>query len=728
MLISSILSVLLMTANSTSGETGSIPIDGPEPPPPLLPIPSARQIEWHQRGMYAFVHFNMNTFTDLEWGHGQEIPETFHPTELDTDQWCRVFKDAGMTGVIITAKHHDGFCLWPSAVTEHDVTSSGWRDGGGDVLKDLSESCRQFGLDFGVYLSPWDRNNPLYGTGDAYNRYFAEQLREVLTNYGPVFEVWFDGACGEGPNGKKQVYDFPMFHRVVRDLHPNACIFSDAGPDVRWIGNERGIVGETNWNSLNRDDFYPGIPGRNRELNEGQERGTHWLPGEADVSIRPGWYYHASQDDRVKNLEELIEIWYGSIGRGANLLLNFPVDRRGIVHENDAAAVLELRAAVDSILQHDLAAGRPTMSDQTRGGDNADFASAHATDGDSTTYWAAEDGADTATVEIELAKPSPVDHVVLREFIPLGQRIRQFSVQCRTVDGWTTVAKGTTVGNRRIVQFPAVMANRIRIVIEDARSSPTLAEIGVYSGPPNVVISAPETSFLGSTEVYLSGDRDGARIFYTLDGREPTTSSIRHQGGGIKITANTHLRAAAWEGDRRSLAVAEAYFTRFDPDSLEPAVHPITWVASRPGLLDVACYEGGWQSLHDLPGRTPVKIATADRISIAPRTRDEHCGLVFEGFLRIRESGVYQFHLTSDDGSRLSIGEVRENDADIDHDGLHGPIEKSVSLPLAEGWHPMRLEWFNATGDGSLSLELEGPGVPRRALRSADLAADSSPE
>ena len=728
MLAFSILSVLFMTTNFASGETNSVSGDDPAPPPPLLPVPSDRQIDWHRRGTYAFVHFNMNTFTDLEWGHGQESPETFHPTELDTDQWCRVFKSAGMTGVIITAKHHDGFCLWPSAVTEHDVASSRWRDGEGDVLKDLSESCARFDLDFGVYLSPWDRNNPLYGTGDAYNQYFAEQLREVLTNYGPVFEVWFDGACGEGPNGKRQVYDFPMFHQVVRSLHPNACIFSDAGPDVRWIGNERGIVGETNWNSLNRDDFYPGIPGRNRELNEGQERGTHWLPGEADVSIRPGWYYHESQDDRVKNLDQLLEIWYGSIGRGANLLLNFPVDRRGLVHENDVAAVLEMRAAVDSILQEDLAAGRPAMSEQTRGGDESRFASGNCVDGDADTYWAAVDGADTATIEIELAKPSPVDHVVLREHIPLGQRIRKFSVQCRTVDGWTTVAKGTTVGNRRIVRFPAVMANRIRIVIEDARSSPTLAEVGVYSGPPRVVISAPETSFIGSTDAYLAGDRDGARIFYTLDGSEPTRNSTRYEGGAIEIDEDTHLRAAAWEGDRRSLDIVESHFTRFDPESLEPAAHPIEWKASRPGVLDVACYEGGWQSLHDLSERTPVKRATTDRISIAPRTRDEHCALVFTGFLRIRESGVYRFHLTSDDGSRLSIGADGANDPDIDHDGLHGPIEKSVSLPLGEGWHPIRVEWFNATGDGSLDLEFEGPGVPRRAMRAADLVSDVTPE
>ncbi|NCF40780.1 MAG: alpha-L-fucosidase [Planctomycetia bacterium] len=714
MIPSLILPAVLMTAP---------PPNAVAPPPALLPLPSDRQLAWHDRGTYAFVHFNMNTFTDVEWGHGGEDPTTFLPTALDTDQWCRVFKDAGMTGVIITAKHHDGFCLWPSDHTDHDVESSDWRDGEGDVLADLSASCRRFGLDFGVYLSPWDRNHPLYGSGEAYNEFFANQLREVLTRYGPVFEVWFDGANGEGPDGSRQVYDFPMFHEVVRELQPDACIFGDAGPDVRWIGNERGIVGETNWNLMRRDEFYPGIPGRNRELNEGQENGTHWLPGEADVSIRPGWYYHASQDDRVKDLDQLMEIWYGSIGRGANLLLNFPVDRRGLVHENDAAAVRELHRAVRDITAVDLARARPATSDQTRGGDEGPFTAANTTDGDPTTYWAATDGSETGTIEIALERPSPVDHVSIAEFLPLGQRIRSFSVQCRTVDGWTTVARGTTVGNRRFVRFPAVMANRVRVVVEDARASPTIREITVHSGPPRVEIAAEERAFIDSTEVYLAADRDHARIHYTLDGSEPTRESTRHPGGPIHLDHDAHLRVAAWEGDRRSLSDAEMIFTRFDPESLAPATHPVEWRGSRPGVLDVSCFEGGWQSLHDLAGRTPVRRATVDRISIEPRTRDEHACLVFEGFLRIRTSGVYDFHLASDDGSRLLVG-GGENPAGIDHDGLHGVIEKSASIPLAAGWHPFRLEWFNATGDAALSLEFEGPGVPRRALRSADLASD----
>ena len=668
--------------------------------------------------MYAFVHFNMNTFTDLEWGHGDERPETFHPTALDTDQWCRVFKSAGLTGVIITAKHHDGFCLWPSDFTDHDVSSSEWRNGQGDVLRDLSESCARFGLDFGVYLSPWDRNHPLYGSGDAYNDFFADQLREVLSNYGPIFEVWFDGANGEGPDGRKQIYDFDLFRDVVRDLQPDACIFSDAGPDVRWIGNERGIVGETNWNLLKRDEFHPGIPGRNLELNEGQADGTHWVPGEADVSIRPGWYYHASQDDQVKKLDQLLDIWYGSIGRGANLLLNFPVDRRGLVHENDAAAVLELRGAIDAVLQEDLAAGRPATSAQTRGGDDGPYAAGNVVDGDPDTFWAAEDGSITGTVEITLAGPHPIDHVELREHLPIGQRIAAFSIQCRTVDGWTTVARGTTVGNRRILRFPTVMANRIRVVIEDARTAPTLTHVGVHSGPPSVDIAAESNRFLQRTEAYLAADRDRAAIHFTLDGSVPTRESPRHSGGPIKIDGNVTLRAAAFEGDRRSLLIAESEFERFDTEDVRSAALPLDHDFESPGVLEVLHFDHSSNGLDETEMSSPIDTSTANRIQVADREPGGRGGLRFQGFLRIRRDGVYTFHLAGDRAAgRLRIGGTTAaftRDEGVD----------TISIPLAAGWHPIILDWMTNDGDGTLSLEFDGPGVPRREFRAADLAFD----
>ncbi|MFH1943331.1 MAG: alpha-L-fucosidase, partial [bacterium] len=259
------------------------------PPHPYGPIPSPCQLTWHELEYCAFIHFNMNTFTDREWGDGTEDPEQFKPTELDCRQWARVCKEAGMKGIILTAKHHDGFCLWPSKFTEHTVKNSPWREGKGDVLRELSEACREFGLKFGVYLSPWDRREPSYGDSPRYNQHFKNQLTEVLTQYGDIFEVWFDGACGEGPNGKRQVYDWPGFIDVVRKHQPGAVIFSDGGPDVRWVGNENGFANPTNWSLLRRDEVYPGYPDYH-ELTSGHADGTHWVPAECDVSIRPSWY------------------------------------------------------------------------------------------------------------------------------------------------------------------------------------------------------------------------------------------------------------------------------------------------------------------------------------------------------------------------------------------------------------------------------------------------------
>ena len=307
------LSLLSVTSLSLACRA---PTDEARPPEPVPPVPSARQLAWSDLEYYAFVHFNMNTFSGAEWGTGQEDPKLFAPSALDCRQWARVARDAGMKGIILTAKHHDGFCLWPSAYTEHDVASSGWKDGQGDVLRELSDACGEFGLKFGVYLSPWDRNSKLYGDSPAYNDYYANQLREVLSNYGPVFEVWWDGACGEGPNGKRQVYDFERFTKIVRELQPNAVIFSDIGPDVRWVGNEGGFAGETCWSMLSPKGYARGEGGPPVEmLNQGVIDGTDWIPAECDVSIRPGWYYHAEQDGSVKSLEHLLELWSASVGR-----------------------------------------------------------------------------------------------------------------------------------------------------------------------------------------------------------------------------------------------------------------------------------------------------------------------------------------------------------------------------------------------------------------------------
>ncbi len=296
------------------------------------PIPSERQKLWQEMEYYAFIHFNMNTFTNMEWGYGDESPTTFNPSELDTDQWARIIKESGMKGIIITAKHHDGFSLWPSKYTEHSVKNSSWKNGKGDLIKDLEKSCKKYDLKLGIYLSPWDRNHPDYGT-ENYITYFRNQLTELLTNYGEIFEVWFDGA--NGGNGyygganeirkvdKKTYYDWSNTHKIIRKLQPNAVVFSDAGPDVRWVGNEKGYANKTTWSNIYRDSLYGGMPDYNK-FSSGQELGTHFIPTETDVSIRPGWYYHPEEDDKVKSLDKLIDIYFNSIGLNSSLLLKYP--------------------------------------------------------------------------------------------------------------------------------------------------------------------------------------------------------------------------------------------------------------------------------------------------------------------------------------------------------------------------------------------------------------------
>lgn len=469
--------------------------DVPLPPPaPIAPIPTPQQRAWHDLEYTGFIHFCPNTFTDVEWGHGDEPAHVFNPTALDARQWVRVMKDAGMKCVVITAKHHDGFCLWPTAKSEHSVAQSPWKGGKGDVLRELSDACREAGLKFGVYLSPWDRNNPAYGTGEPYNQYFRDQLREVLTSYGPIFEVWFDGACGEGPNGKRQVYDFPSFEKVVRDLQPNAVIFSDVGPDIRWVGNEQGWAGDTNWAMLNVKGHGRGAdnPPATRSLNEGDENGEAWIPAECDVSIRPGWFYHAHEDDKVKTPEQLFDLWERSVGHNANFHLNLPVDRRGLVHENDVKSLQGLRRLLDETYGPgtNQALGRTTRVDSARGerarGANDPlpanpFRGAAAVDGDPTTFWATDDGQRAATIEVELDPQKAFDRVVLGEPTWLGQRVRAFRISVPEGQDWRAIGEGTTIGRKRIVRVPPTKASRVRVEILDSRACPAITEIGIHA-------------------------------------------------------------------------------------------------------------------------------------------------------------------------------------------------------------------------------------------------------
>ncbi|WP_347840493.1 alpha-L-fucosidase [uncultured Draconibacterium sp.] len=504
------------------------------PPEPVLPIPSARQLAWHDLEYYAFVHFNMNTFSDMEWGFGDESPGLFNPTELDCRQWARVCKEAGMKGIILTAKHHDGFCLWPSAFTEHSVKNAPWKNGEGDVVKELAEACEEYGLKLGIYLSPWDRNHPDYGKPE-YITYFRNQLKELLTNYGEVFEVWFDGANGGtgyygGANEERRIdretyYDWENTYKIVRELQPGACLFSDAGPDVRWVGNEEGWAMPTNWAPIRRNEFYPGSPNY-AQLRSGHEDGTHWVPAEVDVSIRPGWYYHQYEDHKVKTLPELLDIYYNSIGRNASLLINFPVDTRGLIHENDVQQILALKKAIDADFEKDLAAGKKVEASKVRG-NSKKYQAKNVTDNDPDSYWASDDSVLNATLTIDFEKPTTFNRFLVQEDIRLGQRIKEFTVEAYINNKWIQIDAQTTIGRKRILRLPETTASKVRFSVVDAKACPVITNIGIYNAPKVVV--KPDISRSKNGLVNIEAFDKGLDIFYTIDGSEPGSNSIKYE-------------------------------------------------------------------------------------------------------------------------------------------------------------------------------------------------------
>lgn len=455
------------------------------PPTPVLPIPSAQQMAWHHMEMNAFIHFTTNTFTDKEWGYGDENPKMFNPTGLDATQWVNTLKTAGFKGVILTCKHHDGFCLWPSKYTAHSVKNSSWKKG--DVVREVADACKKAGLKFGIYLSPWDRNHKDYGSW-AYVTYYRNQLQELFTQYPDVFEMWFDGANGgDGFYGGKRetrkidgrtYYDWPTTLDLVRKMDPEIIFFSDAGPGVRWVGNEDGVAGETNWCTISPDTLYAGKAGIEKLLNEGDERGTQWIPAECDVSIRPGWFYHAKEDSLVKTPEQLFDIYLKSVGRGSLLLLNVPPDRRGLLHENDVKSLQGFRQLLDTEFKTNVALGA-SVSGEFRGHDQS-YSPAKVTDGDDNTYWTLDDDAITGSFEIALSAARPVKYIVLQEYLPLGQRVKSFSVDVWKNERWVTVARATTIGYKRILKIQPVEADKIRITILASKSCPVISNVEVY--------------------------------------------------------------------------------------------------------------------------------------------------------------------------------------------------------------------------------------------------------
>jgi alpha-L-fucosidase len=457
-------------------------------PAPLYPVPTEQQMVWHEMEMNAFVHFTTNTFTDLEWGYGDESPAIFNPTQLDPSQWASVLKETGFKTLILTCKHHDGFCLWPSQYTEHSVKNSPYKNGQGDVVKEVAEACKKYGLRFGVYLSPWDRNHPEYGR-PAYIEYYRNQLRELFTGYGPVFEMWFDGANGGdgyygGAREKRRIdgatyYDWPATLELVRSMQPDVLFFSDAGPHLRWVGNERGVAGETNWNTITNDTLYAGKPNIEHLLNTGSPDGAKWIPAEVDVSIRPGWFYHAKEDSLVKTPEQLFDIYLTSVGRGSTLLLNIPPDRRGLFHENDVQSLKGFRQLLDQAFANNLAKNAVFKVSSFRGKDKR-YGASQLNDGNKDTYWATDDGVHTGSIEIDLKKTQPVKFVLLQEYIRLGQRVQSFTVEAWVDNNWQQVAAGTTIGYKRILKLENLQTDKLRIQITASKASPVISNVAVY--------------------------------------------------------------------------------------------------------------------------------------------------------------------------------------------------------------------------------------------------------
>lgn len=464
-------------------------------PAPCGPIPNANQLKWHELETYAFLHYSLNTYTDQEWGFGDEDPQLFNPSHLDARQWARTCKNAGMKGIILTAKHHSGFCLWPSKYTEYSVKNAPWKDGRGDVVRELADACREYGLKFAVYLSPWDRNFADYGR-PAYLTYFRNQLEELLTNYGEMFEVWFDGANGGtgyygGARENRQIdgatyYDWKTTFDLIHRLQPNLVIWGDRA-ELRWIGTEKGFAGLTNWCTI---DYVFDTP-RDTLMN-GQEGGQHWSPGECDTSIRPGWFYHDREDSQVKSLKKLVDTYYESVGRNASLLLNFPITRNGLIHPIDSAHAVAMAQTIRAELAHNLARNATITASQVRGASKT-YAANKAIDGSTNTYWATDDGVKRASLTLTFQRPTRINRFLAQEYIALGQRVKRFTLEAWIGGKWVSLRDErapegttglTTIGYKRIVCFPTIKTTRLRFTINDAKACPLISNIGVYCAPP----------------------------------------------------------------------------------------------------------------------------------------------------------------------------------------------------------------------------------------------------
>ena len=677
--------------------------------------PSARQYLWQRLELTGFIHFGINTFAEAEWGHKGIDISKFNPTAIDVKQWVRVFKEVGFKLIILTAKHHDGFCLWPSQYTEFDIAKTPFQNGKGDIVHDLSNACREAGIKFGVYLSPWDMNEQSYGT-EAYNQYFRNQLTELLTNYGEIEEVWFDGANGEGPNGQRQVYDWHSYYALIRRLQPNAVI-AVSGPDVRWVGTESGYGRHTEWSVLpgaNMDQNAIAANSQQQALDGAftphnlmdedlgsrekllKARSLVWYPAEIDVSTRPGWFYHASEDNLVKSPEKLVDIYYNSVGLNGVLLLNIPPDKRGLISDYDIKNLQGMRWILDQTFNENLATQAHTIASNARKSHAADLM----LDDDLSTFWTTTKGVNTAAIAIKLPHRTLFNCAMLQENILQGQRIEKFHIDWWNGDDWQLLTEATTIGYKRLLRFPSIITDHIRISIDACRAEPTLAAFGLFEAPPEVEFVAPSSTFGENMTLNLKSDSQNTRIFYTLDDSTPDNDDQIYTKP-IMVNATTTITAHAIStSGKKGRPVSQTFHKARYHITLKSQYSEKYAANGKLSLVDgslgsVNFNDGKWLGYEGNDVKAIIDLGRKKQVNKLAA----HCLSATRSFIFLPQSAIFSF---SDDGKVFSNSiEIVNSEQEKDRNTFVHTLETEVqnlstrfvkvtlrNIGTCPQWHP----------------------------------------
>lgn len=630
-------------------------------PEPIYPIPNAAQIEWQKMETYAFIHFGLNTFSNQEWGYGNTPASIFNPDSIDCEQWVRTLKYSGMKGVILTAKHHDGFCLWPTNTTDYNISHSPYKGGKGDLVLELSEACKKYGLKFGLYLSPWDRNNSEYGK-EAYQAIYHQQLDELISNYGSLFEFWFDGANGGtgwygGADESRSIdplkyYGYELAREKIKRLHPDAMIFGGTVPDVRWVGNEAGWAGETNWSSFNQ-----GVP--LGTFPYGMKNGTEWQAAEYDVSIRPGWFYHPEEDMMVKSVAELTDLYYKSVGRNATFLLNFPVSPDGRIHPKDSTNAVNWFQSIMSEFSCNILGNIAPTVESCRG---RGYEAKNITDGDWNTYWSIHDDESSGTVVFNFEEPQKMNRLMLQEYIPLGQRVEKFEIEYFDNNNWEHVNTSdslTTIGYKRIVRFKTIETKALKIRFTKAKGPLCINNIEAYcsySVPDAPII---RRNYEGMISIKTIDEK--SEIFYTVDGSIPDSSSKRYLGP-FHATERVTIRAVAFDPIQNLISEESSAYFDIYPDKY------------RCNLENIG---NNVSSMFDGDPKTAFKLQNTDRIIINFPDKYKITGLTYAPVQDFMTGGYVFKYLILIDGSKVASGEFSNIS--------NNPIPRFVSIPSVVG-------------------------------------------